>query len=240
VPKTYARLAQYSAPFQSRSNKLVWKIYGRRLDGFDNEDIDSPALDYDNDQHIRNWGHHSHRSRMDVDFKGSVMPPPDAVAGTYKGPDGKPIKVAALSDEDRLTLVRWIDLGSPIDRFDAGNPERSGPGWFLDEGRPTLTLASPARGSNDEPMKQIVVGMYDYYSGLDMESFSVTADFDIDGAAAGENLASRFKKVSDGVWQWKPSTPLKSLKKGNLTVSVKDRQGNIACIERTFSCGDSR
>jgi hypothetical protein len=89
VPRTYARLAQYSAPFQSRSNKLIWKVYGRRLDGFDNEDVESPALDYDNDQHIRNWGHHSHRNRMDVDFKGSIMPPPDAVAGTYKGADGQ-------------------------------------------------------------------------------------------------------------------------------------------------------
>ena len=43
------------------------------------------------------------------------MPPPEAVAGTYAGPNGKKIKVAPLSDEDRLTLVRWIDLGCPID-----------------------------------------------------------------------------------------------------------------------------
>ena len=43
------------------------------------------------------------------------MPPPDAVKGTYKGPGGKLIKVAPLSDEDRLTIVRWIDLGCPID-----------------------------------------------------------------------------------------------------------------------------
>lgn len=110
LPGTYARLAQYSPPFQSRRSLLIWKVYGRRLDGFRNEDIDSPPLDHDNDQHIVNWGHHHHRERMDVDYKGSVMPPPEAVAGTYKGPDGKLIKVQPLSDEDRLTLVRWIDL----------------------------------------------------------------------------------------------------------------------------------
>ena len=34
------------------------------------------------------------------------MPPPDAV---------KAGKVAPLTDEDRRTLVRWIDLGCPID-----------------------------------------------------------------------------------------------------------------------------
>jgi hypothetical protein len=239
VPRTYARLAQYSPPFQSRRSPLIWKVYGRRLDGFANDDVESPPLDYDNEQHIRNWGHHSHRNRMDVDFQGSIMPPPEAVAGDYQGPDGKPIKVAPLSDEDRLMLVRWIDLGSPIDRTLGGADERSR-GWFLDEGRPTLTLALPESETDAGPLARIVVGMHDYYSGLAMESFSVTADFDIDGAAAGENLAGRFEQVSDGVWQWKPSTPPAALKKGNLTVSVKDRQGNLARIERTLSIGDSR
>jgi hypothetical protein len=142
-----------------------------------------------------------------------------------------------LSDEDRLTLVRWIDLGSPIDRTSDGAGEGS-PGWFLDEGRPTLTLASPKTGANDR-LEQFVLGMHDYYSGLDMETFSVTADFEIDGAAAGANLASRFQQVADGVWQWEPSASPTSLKQGLLTVSVKDRQGNMARIERTFSIGDS-
>jgi hypothetical protein len=240
IPRTYARLAQYSPPFQSRRSPLIWKIYGRRLDGFDNEDVESPEMNYDDDQHIRNRGHHSHRNRMDVDFKGSIMPPPDAVAGTYKGPEGKLVKVAPLSDEDKLTLVRWIDVGSPIDRIEAGNPERTGPGWFLDEGRPTLTLAAPAPGASAKPLTEIVVGMHDYYSGLDMESFSVTADFEIDGAKAGENLARRFKQSSDGVWQWKPRTPPAALGNGKLTVSVKDRQGNVARIERTISVDDSK
>ena len=55
------------------------------------------------------------------------MPPPDAVAGTYVGPDGKKIKVAPLSDEDKRTLVRWIDLGCPIDLdYDAKNPAALG------------------------------------------------------------------------------------------------------------------
>jgi hypothetical protein len=138
VPQTYARLAQYSPPFQSRRNMLIWKVYGERLDGFRNEDIDSPPLDYENDQHIRNWGHHSHRTRMDVDYKGSVMPPPEAVAGNGKGPDGKSVKVAPLTDEDKLTLVRWIDLGCPIDLDpDAARPGSRVQGWMLDEGRPT-------------------------------------------------------------------------------------------------------
>ena len=35
--------------------------------------------------------------------------------------------------------------------------------------------------------------MHDYYTGLDMDSFRVTADFAVDGAAAGENLAAKFR-----------------------------------------------
>jgi hypothetical protein len=235
LPRTYARLAQYSPPFQSRRSLLIWKVYGKRLDGFRNEDIPSPPLDFDNEHHIVNWGHHHHRERMDVDYRGSVMPPPKAVAGTYKGPDGKLIKVAPLSDEDRLTLVRWIDLGSPIDLdSDPAHPERRGQGIACDEQRPTLTLTYP-QASVNAPLTRLLVGMHDYYSGLDADSFRVVADFPLDGTPAGQNLASRFTALPGNRWELKLAKPLADLPKGKLTVSVKDRQGNITRIERTFS-----
>ena len=253
LPRTYVRLAQYSPPFQSRCSPLIWKIYGRRLDGFPNEDIPSPPLDYDNDQHIVNWGHHHHRERMDVDYKGSVMPPPEAVAGTYKGPDGKLIKVQPLSDEDRLTLVRWIDLGSPIDCPDPpltpaplpsgerGRGEgQTGRGWLLDEGRPTVTVTVPQPGASKEPLTHFLLGMYDYGSGLDPASFTVTADFAIDGIPAGRNLASKFTALPDQRWELRLSRPIARLARGKMVVSVKDRQGNLTRIERTFSVGSKR
>ena len=96
------------------------------------------------------------------------MPPPEAVAGTYQGPDGKRIKVAPLSDEDKLTLARWIDIGCPIDRqYDA---KQRGLGWLLDQGRPTLTLAYPPPGASRGPLTRILLGMHDYASGLDLAS----------------------------------------------------------------------
>jgi hypothetical protein len=163
------------------------------------------------------------------------MPPPEAVAGTYVGPDGKKVKVAPLTDEDRRTLVRWIDLGCPIDHdCDPGQPQRRGKGWMLDDQRPTLTLTYPRIGVN-EPLTRILVGMHDYDTGLDMASFQVVADFPIDGAAAGENLVKKFRPKSDGVWELALTAPLDSLPKGKLTVSVRDREGNISRIERTFS-----
>jgi hypothetical protein len=77
--------------------------------------------------------------------------------------------------------------------------------------------------------------MHDYYSGLEMDSFQVTADFAIDGVAAGENLAKKFRPLSPGVWELKLTHPITDLKSGQLTVAVKDRQGNTTRIERTFS-----
>jgi hypothetical protein len=168
-------------------------------------------------------------------FKGSIMPPPEAVAGNYDGPDGMKIKVEPLSDEDRRTILRWIDLGCPIDRdFDPKQPERSGNGWMLDDQRPTLTLTWPQPGAN-APLTQILVGMHDYSTGLDLNSFRVIADFPIDGIPAGENLAGRFKPLPDSRWVFALIKPIKELPKGTLTVSIKDRQGNLSRIERTMS-----
>jgi hypothetical protein len=174
-------------------------------------------------------------NRSDLDFTGSVMPPPDAVAGTYKGPDGKAIKVEPLSDEDRRTIIRWIDLGCPIDlEHDPADPQKRGYGWHGDDQRPTLAVTYPQPGANP-PLSRIVVGFHDAYTGIDPESLTVTADFAIDGVPAGENLAAKFQPISEGVFELKLATPITDLATGALTTSIKDRQGNITRIERTFS-----
>ncbi len=236
LPHTYARLAQYSWAFQSRRSPLIWKIYGERLDGFDNEDIPSPPLDLHDPKNVLEWCHQNKKIERDVDFTGDAMPPPEAVAGSFKAADGKPIKVPPLSDEEQLIFVRWVDLGCPIDLdYDPENPDRRGQGWMLDEGPPTLALTGPQPGVNAQALMSILVGMHDYYTGLDMDSFTVTADFKVNGIAAGENLASQFQILSAGRWELKLAKPITMLPHGTLAVSVKDRQGNISRIERTFS-----
>lgn len=40
---------------------------------------------------------------------------------------------------------------------------------------------------------------------------------------------------SQGVWELVLDRPIANLSNGNLTISVKDRQGNVARIERVFS-----
>jgi hypothetical protein len=254
VPGTYVRLAadakgqyghkplhehawtdqaasRYIRQMQSRRSLLIWKIYGQRLDGWNNEDLPYEATPGD-PASLRHKGQpvpdtKQNRRLAHIGFTGGIMPPPDAVAGIYIGPDGQKIKVPALTDEDKRTLVRWIDLGCPID-FDS---ER---GWILDDQRPTVALTYPRAGAN-APLARIVIGMHDTETGLDMASFQVTANFPLDGAAPGQNLAAKFQPTSQNVWEYRFAAPLVGLEKGVLTVSVKDRQGNVAQVERTIS-----
>ncbi|MBI3823612.1 MAG: hypothetical protein HY289_13160 [Planctomycetes bacterium] len=221
VPRTYQELAlnpRYVKELQARSSMLTWRLFGRRMDGHPDA---APFT--------------TSGKTPAKPLKLTPMPPPEAVAGTYVGPDSKKIKVAALSDEDRRTLIRWIDLGCSIDlRFDPQRPDpRTSP--FADRTLPTLTVALPRAGANGEPLTRIVVGMADAASGLDMSSFSVIADFDIDGQSAGRELASYFRPTSPGVWEMRLKSPLAELAGGKLTIQVADHDRNVARIERTFS-----
>src|SRR5262249_55922301 len=112
-------------------------------------------------------------------------------------------------------------------------------GWMQDDNRPTLALTYPRPGVN-QPLTRLLVGMHDYDSGLDMDSFRVTADFAVDGIPAGENLASKFKPAGPSIWEWKLSAAISELREGLFTVSVKDRQGNQTEIKRKFSVGAAR
>jgi hypothetical protein len=106
---------------------------------------------------------------------------------------------------------------------------------MLDEGRPTLTLAIPGPGVNRGPLKRLLLGMHDYGSGLDLDGLSVRADFEVDGVKPGEDLAAKLKALGDGRWEMVLKRPIAALARGRLTVSVKDRQGNLSRVERTFS-----
>jgi hypothetical protein len=115
-----------------------------------------------------------------------------------------------------------------------GDPQSRSLGWMGDDQRPTLTVTSPEAGKNP-PLTRLLIGMADAYTGLDMTSFRVVADFPMDDVAAGQNLAEKFKPTAAGVWEWKFATLVADIPKGKLTVTIKDRQGNVSRIERTFS-----
>jgi len=213
-----AKTTRYIWPSQSRTSPLTWKLFGRRTDGFPEKKV--PGAEGDHSGLLARGG------QPYAPFKGSVMPPPDAV---------KAGKVAPLSDEDRRTILRWIDLGCPLNLdFDPKQPQRRGNGWMLDDQRPTLALTEPRAGVNG-PLSRVLVGMSDYGTGLDLDSLSVVADFPLDGVKPGENLATKFKALADSRWELRLTKPVTGLPAGKLTVSVKDVQGNATRIERTFS-----
>jgi len=229
--------SHYIWKFQSRRSLLVWKVNGRRLDGWSNDHIPSEYIEPGDPRrvnlHIPRGPEVNDDSRIylgDIDYTGSVMPPPSAVESG---------KVEPLSDEDRRTIVRWIDLGCPIDldpNYDRANPSGPTNGYLADDQRPTLTLAEPALAQR-APVERILIGMHDYNSGLDLESFSVVADFEIDGTPAGENLAAKFEALPGNRWELKLDEPLTSVE-GALTVTVNDKRGNISRIERRLKRGE--
>lgn len=234
-----ANASRYIRMFQSRRSLLVWKIYGKRLDGWTNDEF--PTETEPGNPKTLHWKGEplantpANRARADLDYVGDAMPPPSALTGDFTAPDGSKVKVPPLSDEDRRTLVRWIDLGCPIDLdYDASRPTAKGYGWMLDDQRPTLTLASPLPGTN-APLTHLRVGMYDY-GGLAPDSLRVVADFPVAGMKAGEDLAAKFRQAAPGVWELTLPTPL-TVAAGKLVVSVRDQQGNITRIERTFRAG---
>jgi hypothetical protein len=211
----YPNASRYVRMFQSRRSLLVWKIFGARLDGWSNDD--HPTESAPGDASTLPPG--ANRNDADLDYDGVPCPPP----GSQSPP---------LTSEEKMAFVRWIDLGAPIDAGPSGRGDR---GWFSDEIRPVLTVTSPRPGTNAGPLDEILIGAADANSGLDEASLSLKADFAIGRHRRGGELRGALVPVDDGVWRLRLEKPLASLERGRLTASVRDRQGNLTRIERTFS-----
>ena len=206
--------SRYVRKFQSRRSLLIWKIFGRRLDGWTNQD--HPTESTPGDPSTLPSG--ADPIDADLDYTGTIMPPPNS---GYQ----------PLSEDEKIMFARWIDLGAPASSQDPGF--RSLVGWFADDLRPTLTMSHP-RGDHSGPFSRISIGAFDYYSGLVKSSLSVKADFDINGTPAGSELAPLFSETGDHIWTMFLNPPINSLAKGTLTVSIKDASGNITTVTRTF------
>jgi hypothetical protein len=209
--------SRYIRKFQSRRSLLIWKIFGRRLDGWTNDDHPTEAVPGDKSTFPAG----SDPNNADIDFVGTIMPPPDA-------------EEPPLTEDEKMLFARWVDLGCPINRNERG---RKALGWFLDDLRPTLTVSMPRSGVNLQPLTHIRIGAFDYYSGLDMNSLSVKADFPLNGKQPGAELARFFTPHAphDHIWTMALHPELTRLRSGEIAVSIKDKQGNITKVVQSFS-----
>ena len=205
--------SRYVRMFQSRRSLLAWKVFGRRLDGWLNGDHPTESVAGD----PRTLPSSADANGADLDYTGTIMPPPGS-------------SVPPLSEDEKMTIARWIDLGASITR----QGDASYHGYYADELKPTLTVSSPRSGSNAHPVDEIRIGMFDAYSGIDRSSLSVVADVAINGHSAGTELAAGFIETSPGVWTLSVSPPLAYTSSARLAVSVRDNAGNVSRVERSF------
>ncbi len=207
--------SRYVRKFQSRRSLLLWKIFGQRLDGWSN--ADHPTETIPGNPATLPAG--ADPNAADLDFTGTAMPPPGS-------------GVPALSNEEKLRFVRWVDLGCPIN---TGQGSNANYGWFLDDQRPTLTVSLPRPGYNPDPVTRFRVGLADAYTGINGSTLSLKASFTVAGRAPGVELADLAVEVGDGIYEIVLGPPLPALFKQRLDVQVADLAGNLTRVARTFS-----
>ena len=206
--------SRYVRMFQSRRSLLVWKLFGQRLDGWNN--ADHPTESTPGNAATLPQG--ANPNAADIDYTGAIMPPPNS-------------GVPPLTEDEKMTIARWIDLGAPITA--QGDPSYKG--YFADEIKPALTVSSPRSGQNLGPLATIRIGMFDAYSGINVSSLSVIANFSVNGKPAGAELGASFSQTDPSVWVLNLASPITSLPAGQLTVKVKDLAGNWSVVDRTFT-----
>jgi hypothetical protein len=202
--------SRYLRPFQSRRSLLIWKIFGRRLDGWSNPD--HPTESIPGDPSTLPAG--ADPNKADLDYTGDIMPPP-----------GSP--VPSLSEDEKMTFARWVDLACPINTGTAYN-------WHADDLRPTLTVSSPRQNRNQPPWAEIRLGLADAYSGISNATLSIKADFPVNGAPPNTELVGQGSFVESGIFVIPLATPLTSLAASHLTAAVADAQGNRTTVKVRF------
>jgi hypothetical protein len=203
--------------FQSRRSLLIWKIFGRRLDGWTN--ADHPTESVPGDPATLPAG--ADPNKADLDYTGDIMPPPGS-------------GVPPLSEDEKMTFARWIDLGCPIN---TGSGAGTNFGWHLDDLRPTLTVSSPRQNRNEPPLTEIRIGVADAYSGISNGTLSVKADFPVNGLAAGAELSSQGSFVGPGIFSIPLSPAISNLPPRDVTATVLDTQGNRTTTKVRFHVG---
>jgi hypothetical protein len=215
----WPQVTRYIRAGQARQSLLVWKVFGRRLDGRANahRPTESVAGDPATIPSGADW------SDCDLDYAGAAMPPPGA---------------AMLTWEERMKIARWVDLGAPIDLtsiFRAAG-DSAVVGFFEDDLRPTLSvLPTVAQAAALRSISRFVIGAYDLDSGIDAATLSITLDRAVGGIAAGTNLAAGLTITEGGTLNVNLAAMIDLSSIGvTATVQIRDRAGHLTKIVRVY------
>lgn len=216
----WPQVTRYLRAGQARQSLLVWKIFGRRLDGRANADrpTETVAGDAATIPPGRDY------SECDLDYTGTQMPPPASGSG--------------LTWEERMKIARWVDLGAPIDLTGIIQAQGGGgfAGFLEDDIRPTLALVPTVqRAAAAGAISRFVIGAYDMDSGLAPESLSLTLNRAVGNNPAGTNLAASVSISEGNTVTVNLPAPL-NLASGSVTatVQISDRAGHVTRIVRTY------
>jgi hypothetical protein len=196
--------SRYIRMLQSRRSLLTWKVFGKRMDGWTN--ADHPTETVPGDSTTLPAG--AELNLADLDYVGTCP------------------AAQRVTEEERMTIARWIDLGAPINL---------GPyGLFLDDLKPTVHVDVPRAGLMTEALTRIRFGLADANSGVDLSTLSVMATFDVGCQTPPKEMASLAVEVDDGVYEIQLPSSVRDATRGWINVSVKDRQGNVTRVARSF------
>jgi len=145
-----------------------------------------------------------------------------------------------LSDKEKRTIARWVDMGGPIDF-----PQTDGFGYTDDSQLPIIHLSSPTLGENERDI-DVIFGLHDAKSGIDETSINVSfeyvniknkAELVIEKIMVPDfQLKLNKSPLQRGVYSLK--LPQHYMKKSGdyiITIQVKDKTGNKNILTRRFT-----
>jgi len=136
---------------------------------------------------------------------------------------GHPV-IPGLTDKEKRTIARWVDLGSPVDF-----PQTDGMGYTDDYQLPVVNIYTPSVGANNGTL--LKVGFNDAKSGVDWNTLevsyyrvgSVEQAVAVNAASDVDDKNILTKNLALGAGEYV------------VTVSVKDNAGNIGTASRRFT-----
>jgi hypothetical protein len=126
-----------------------------------------------------------------------------------------------LSDSEKRTIARWIDLGSPIDFPDLNNEDFAGFRYTDDYQLPVINIHHPFSGVNTS--NKAVIGFTDAMSGLNWDSLIISF-YDVENASE-VTFISEFARNDNGVVSF-DMPGLSSQTDYVLKIEINDAYGN--------------